>query len=42
MLEINHLSKTFNPGTVNQKTAIRDISLKLNNGDFEPRPALLD
>ena len=34
MLEINHLSKTFNPGTVNQKTAIRDISLKLNNGDF--------
>lgn len=34
MLEINHLSKTFNIGTINQKMAIRDISLKLNDGDF--------
>ena len=34
MLKIDHLSKTFNPGTVNEKTAIRDLSLHLAPGDF--------
>ena len=27
MLEMKHVSKTFNPGTVNEKVAIRDLSL---------------
>lgn len=34
MLEIKHISKTFNPGTVNEKRALKDLSLTLNNGDF--------
>lgn len=34
MLEIQNISKTFNPGTVNEKVAIRDLSLTLNDGDF--------
>ena len=34
MLTLNHISKTFNPGTVNEKCAIRDLSLHLNPGDF--------
>ncbi len=34
MLDVNHISKTFNPGTVNEKTAIRDLSLHLETGDF--------
>ncbi len=34
MLKISHISKTFNPGTVNEKCAIRDLSLHLNQGDF--------
>ena len=34
MLKIDHLSKTFNPGTVNEKTAISDLSLHLAPGDF--------
>lgn len=34
MLEIKHLSKTFNIGTVNEKSALNDVNLKLNNGDF--------
>ncbi len=34
MLKIEHLSKTFYPGTVNEKTALRDISLHLKEGDF--------
>lgn len=34
MLKIDHISKTFNPGTVNAKTAISDLSLHLNRGDF--------
>ena len=29
MLNIKHISKTFNPGTVNEKQAITDISLHL-------------
>mgnify|MGYP001045721917 CR=1 FL=1 len=34
MLNITHISKTFNPGTVNEKKAITDLSLHLSPGDF--------
>lgn len=34
MLKINNISKTFNPGTVNAKTAISGLSLHLDEGDF--------
>ena len=34
MLQVSHISKTFNAGTVNQKQALRDLSLTLKNGDF--------
>lgn len=34
MLKAEHLSKTFNKGTINQKTTIRDVSLELHDGDF--------
>ena len=34
MLEIQNISKTFNAGTVNQKTALNGLNLKLNEGDF--------
>ena len=34
MLEIQNLSRTFFPGTVNERKALRNINLKLNNGDF--------
>ena len=34
MLTINNISKTFNPGTVNEYTALRDLSLTLADGDF--------
>ena len=34
MLELNHVSMTFNPGTVNEKKALTDINLHLNQGDF--------
>ncbi|MCI6378604.1 MAG: ABC transporter ATP-binding protein [Clostridiales bacterium] len=34
MLEIKNIRKTFNPGTVNQKTALDGVSLTLNDGDF--------
>ena len=34
MLKISHISKTFNPGTVNEKKAIDDLSLHLKPGDF--------
>ena len=34
MLSISHISKTFNPGTVNAKTAIQDLSLEVEKGDF--------
>lgn len=34
MLNIQKISKTFNPGTVNAKTAISNLSLHLNDGDF--------
>ena len=34
MLKISNISKTFNPGTVNEKKALTDLSLHLNKGDF--------
>ena len=34
MLEINNIVKTFNPGTVNEKVALRGVSLHLKPGDF--------
>jgi len=34
MLTLSHVSKTFNPGTVNAKTALKDLSLHVNRGDF--------
>lgn len=34
MLEIKHVYKTFNPGTVNAKTALCDLNLTLQEGDF--------
>ena len=33
MLEINHVTKVFFPGTVNEKVALEDINLKVNDGD---------
>ena len=34
MLKISNISKTFNPGTVNEKKAISGLSLHLEPGDF--------
>ena len=34
MLKIEHISKTFNAGTVNEKQALCDLSLELREGDF--------
>lgn len=34
MLEIKDLYKTFNPGTINEKAALRGINWTLNDGDF--------
>ena len=34
MLELRSISKTFNPGTVNEKKAIDRVSLKVRRGDF--------
>ncbi len=34
MLTLSHISKTFNPGTVNEKAALTDLSLHLEPGDF--------
>ncbi len=34
MLRISHISKTFNPGTVNAKLAIDDLSIHVEKGDF--------
>jgi len=34
MLKITNLQKTFNPGTVNAKTALRGVDLTLEDGDF--------
>ena len=34
MLRLENISKTFNPGTVNEKTALDRLSLHLRPGDF--------
>lgn len=34
MLNIEHLSKTFNPNTVNEKQALLDVNLHMDPGDF--------
>ena len=34
MLELKNVSKTFNPGTVNEKKALSDINLRVNDGEF--------
>ena len=34
MLKINHIAKTFNPGTITEKTALVDVELHLRPGDF--------
>ncbi len=34
MLEIKNISKTFNPGTINEKHALNNLNLTLNEGDF--------
>lgn len=34
MLEIRNVTKVFNPGTVNEKVALNDFSLTLEEGDF--------
>ena len=34
MLKLSNISKTFGIGTVNEKTALRDVSLHLEAGDF--------
>ena len=36
MLEIQNVSKTFNAGTVNEKTALNGLNLKLNEGTSSP------
>ena len=34
MLELKKISKTFNPGTVNEKCALHELSLSVPDGDF--------
>ncbi len=34
MLKVNGISKTFNAGTVNEKLALNEVSLQLDEGDF--------
>ena len=34
MLKLSNITKTFNPGTVTEKKAIRGIDLELEDGDF--------
>lgn len=34
MLEVSHISKTFNAGTVNEKRALSNLSLRLADGEF--------
>ena len=34
MLDIIRISKTFNPGTINEKVALRELDLNLKDGDF--------
>ena len=34
MLVMKNVSKTFNPGTVNEKCALKNLDLTLKRGDF--------
>lgn len=34
MLQLKNISKTFNPGTVNEKSALKNVDLNLAPGDF--------
>lgn len=34
MLKLDNIHKTFNPGTINEKIALNDVNLTLNEGDF--------
>ncbi|HAD19106.1 MAG TPA: ABC transporter ATP-binding protein, partial [Lachnospiraceae bacterium] len=34
MLKIEHVCKTFNKGTINEKAALKDLNLELEKGDF--------
>ena len=34
MLEVSHITKIFNAGTVNEKVAINDLSITFKDGDF--------
>ena len=34
MLQLSHISKTFYPGTPNERVALRDVCLELAQGDF--------
>ena len=34
MLKLSHVSKTFNPGSVNEKKPLQDLSLEVADGDF--------
>ena len=34
MLKLENISKTFSPGTVNEKQVLKNLSLQINNGDF--------
>ena len=34
MLDIKNVEKTFNPGTINEKKALNNINLHLDEGDF--------
>ncbi len=34
MLEIKNITKIFNPATVNEKIALKNVSITLNDGDF--------
>ena len=34
MLKLKNVVKTFNPGTVNERTALDNVSLEVKKGDF--------
>ena len=34
MLKVQNICKTFNPGTINEKVALNNLSLELKDGDF--------
>ena len=34
MLKLENVRKVFNPGTVNEKIALKELSLQLHPGDF--------